>query len=310
MAVFDSGKAKVLMPRQIADGIITRTQTLSTVAKLNGGIPMTFGDVDIITFDNFPRAEFVDEGAEKAPTSGEFGYVTAKPHKAQVTMRFNEEVQWADEDYQLDVLNQLAQKGSEALSRALDLGLYHRVNPLTGAVIDAWTNYLTSTTKSVEIGTTEMDQAIRQAAGLLINDNVAPITPTGLALAPSAVWALGSLQTKNADGSPSGTPRYPQIGLGVDIDNFMGLPAAAGNTVAGKPEATAATNVEGIVGDFVDGIRWGIQRSLPLEIIRFGDPDGQGDLKRRNQIALRLEILYAWYVFSDKFATIKTKAGA
>ena len=39
MAVFDSGKAKVLMPRQIADGIITRTQTLSTVAKLNGGIP-------------------------------------------------------------------------------------------------------------------------------------------------------------------------------------------------------------------------------------------------------------------------------
>ena len=290
MAVFDSGKAKVLMPRQIADGIITRTQTLSTVAKLNGGIPMTFGDVDIITFDNFPRAEFVDEGAEKASTSGEFGYVTAKPHKAQVTMRFNEEVQWADEDYQLDVLNQLAQKGSEALSRALDLGLYHRVNPLTGTVIDVWTNYLTSTTKNV------------------INDNAKPITPTGLALAPSAVWALGSLQTKNADGSPSGTPRYPQIGLGVDIDNFMGLPAAAGNTVAGKPEATVATNVEGIVGDFVDGIRWGIQRSLPLEIIRFGDPDGQGDLKRRNQIALRLEILYAWYVFPDKFVTIKTKA--
>ena len=49
---------------------------------------------------------------------------------------------------------------------------------------------------------------------------------------------------------------------------------------------------------------------MPLEIIRFGDPDGQGDLKRRNQIALRLEILYAWYVFPDKFATIKTKAGA
>ena len=27
--------------------------------------------------------------------------MTAKPHKAQVTMRFNEEVQWADEDYQV-----------------------------------------------------------------------------------------------------------------------------------------------------------------------------------------------------------------
>jgi len=156
-------------------------------------------------------------------------------------MRFNEEVQWADEDYQLDVLNQLAQKGSEALSRALDLGLYHRVNPLTGAVIDAWTNYLTSTTKSVEVGTTEMDQAIRQAAGLLINDNAKPITPTGLALAPSAVWALGSLQTKNADGSPSGAPRSPPARPRGTIPSTLvatvasGLPATVFPAAAGRP---------------------------------------------------------------------------
>lgn len=309
MAVFGTSDSKVLMPRNIADGMIVKTQSTSTVAKLSGSEPQKFGEVDYLTFDSFPRAEFVEEGADKASTSGAFGAVTAKPRKAQVTMRFNEEVQWADEDHQLEVISQLSGKGSEALSRALDLGLYHRINPLSGTVISGWDNYLTATGKSVEAGEgVELDQVIRDAVGLLVNDEAEPITPTGLALDPSTVWALGNLQTKNADGSPSGVQRYPSLGLGTDIQSFLGLSTAVGNTVSGKPEAQVATNVKGIVGDFANGIRWGIQRNLPIELIRFGDPDGQGDLKRKNQIALRLEIVFGWYVFVDRFAKIVAPA--
>ena len=58
----------------------------------------------------------------------------------------------------------------------------------------------------------------------------------------------------------------------------------------------------------MNGIRWGIQRQLPVELIQFGDPDGQGDLKRKNQVALRLETVYAWYVFTDRFALVKEAA--
>ncbi|MDY5137592.1 phage major capsid protein, partial [Actinotignum sanguinis] len=58
------------------------------------------------------------------------------------------------------------------------------------------------------------------------------------------------------------------------------------------------TNVRAIVGDFNNGIRWGIQKELPLEVIPYGDPDGAGDLKRKNEVALRLEIVYAWYVLT------------
>lgn len=311
MAVFGTSDAKVLMPREIADGMIVKTQSTSTVAKLSGAEPMRFGETDYLTFDSFPRAEFVEEGADKASTTGAFGAVTAKPHKAQVTMRFNEEVLWADQDYQLNVLSQLSDKGSEALSRALDLGLYHRVNPLTGAVITGWDNYLTATTKSVEYaGSTgpELDQVIRTGVGLLVNDEDEPVAPTGLALDPSTVWDLGNLQTKNADGSPSGVQRYPTLGLGTDITSFLGLSAAVGNTVSGRPEAAVKTNVLGIGGDFHNGIRWGVQRTLPVEVIRFGDPDGQGDLKRKNQVALRLEIVFGWYVFAEKFFTIKSPA--
>ena len=84
----------------------------------------------------------------------------------------------------------------------------------------------------------------------------------------------------------------------------MGVPAAQGNTVSGVPEASD-TGVRAIVGDFINGIRWGVQRELPIELIRYGDPDGQGDLKRKNQIALRLEIVYGWYVFADRFAVVE-----
>ena len=89
MAVFGTTNAKVLMPRNIADGMISQTRTTSLVAKLSGQEPMKFGETDYIVFNDFPKAEFVEEGADKGNTSGGFTSVTAKPHKAQVTMRFN-----------------------------------------------------------------------------------------------------------------------------------------------------------------------------------------------------------------------------
>jgi hypothetical protein len=306
MAVFSTNEAKVLLPRNIADGMITEARTQSTVAKLSAREPQRFGETEYITFNDFPKAEFVEEGAQKASTTGGFGSVKAKPHKAQVTMRFNEEVQWASEDYQLDILGQLAGAGQIALARALDLGLYHRINPLTGAVITGWDNYVTATTKRVEIGTAEADADIRAAVGLLLQ-----ATPSwgvnGIALDPKLAWSLANLQSKNADGSPSGTQRYPNLGFGTDISSFLGVNTAQGNTVSGTPEA-ADTKVRAIVGDFQNGIRWGVQRELPVELIRFGDPDGQGDLKRNNQIALRLEVVYGWYAFTDRFAVVEDAA--
>jgi hypothetical protein len=303
MAVFSSTDAKVLMPRNLADGMIQQTRTLSTVAKLSGSEPQRFGETDYIIFNDFPKAEFVEEGAPKGSTTGGFDYVTGKAHKAQVTMRFNEEVQWAQEDYQLNVLGQLASAGQVALSRALDLGLYHRINPLTGSVITGWDNYLTATTKRVEIATADADADLRTAVGLLLNADTS-WGVNGVAIDPRFAWSLANLQTKNADGSPSGVQRYPNLGFGTDITSILGIPAAQGNTVAGTPEA-ADTKVRAIVGDFQNGIRWGVQRTLPVELIRFGDPDGQGDLKRNNQIALRLELVYGWYVFADRFAVIE-----
>lgn len=307
MAVFGTSEAKVLMPRNIADGMITESRSSSVVAKLSAREPQRFGEQDYIIFNDFPKAEFVEEGAQKSSTTGGFTSVTSKPRKAQVTMRFNEEVQWADEDYQLGVLRTLSESGAVALSRALDLGLIHRINPLTGSVISAWDNYLTASTNTVEYGNADADEEIRSAAGLLINGAPSKAV-NGIALAPKTVWDLSSLKTNYGTAEASSMQRYPQLGLGTSMDSFLGLNAAVGDTVAGTPEATD-TGVRAIVGDFASGIRWGVQRELPVELIRFGDPDGQGDLKRSNQIALRLEIVYGWYAFTDRFAIVKETTG-
>lgn len=305
MAVFGTADAKVLMPRNIADGMITASRSTSVVARLSNREPQRFGEVDYITFNDFPKAEFIEEGAQKSSTSGGFDSVTAKPHKAQVTMRFNEEVQWADEDYQLGILKTLGDSGSVALSRALDLGLIHRINPLSGSVISGWDNYVTASTKTVEItGTSEADADFKAAVGLLIN-SAPTVAVNGAAFDPKFSWSLANLMARDGSGATS-QPRYPTLGFGTNVTDFMGVPVAQGDTVSGTPEATD-TKVRALVGDFQNGIRWGIQRELPIELIRYGDPDGQGDLKRQNQIALRLEIVYGWYVFADRFAIVQDK---
>lgn len=302
MAVFGTAEAQVLMPRNIADGMITEARSLSVVARLSGREPQRFGETDYLIFNDFPKAEFVEEGADKASTTGGFDSVTAKPHKAQVTMRFNQEVQWADEDYQLGVLSQLSSAGQVALSRALDLGLIHRINPLTGTVIAGWDNYLTATTHRVEQATADADADFKAAVGLLVN--ATPSWPVnGAAFDPKFSWDLANLMARDGSGETS-QQRYPTLGFGTNVTDFMGVTVAQGDTVSGTPEA-ADTNIRSIVGDWRNGIRWGVQRDLPVDLIRYGDPDGQGDLKRKNQIALRLEIVFGWYVFAERFALVE-----
>lgn len=305
-AVFTTTDAKVLLPRQTGEGLISKTLATSTLAKLAGQRPMKYGNVDYFTFNTAPRAEFVEEGAEKSSTTASFGVVTAAPHKAQVTMRFDEEVQWADEDYQLGILDTVADEAALSMSRALDLGAYHRVNPLTGTVISGWPTFIAGTSNTVELDTgVDPDDALDAAISTLV-DGSDSFPVTGAAFDPRFSRALATLKIKAGD-QPTSQRRYPELGFGNDVQSFMGLPVAQGSTVSGLPEATADTKVRAIVGDFDNGVRWGIQRDIPLEIIRFGDPDGNGDLKRKNQIALRMEVVYGWYVDPAKFAVIKAK---
>lgn len=288
------------LPTQIVDGIVEKTKTASTIAALSNQEPMRFGNVNIVTFDDDLTAEFVEESGAKSEGGAKPGSVIAVPHKAVVNFRTSDEFKIADEDYQLGILDKFEEKCARALGRALDLGAYYRLNPRTNTAIAGWTNYLNTTTNRVEIGASpQADLLLEQAAGLVIGDGY---SPTGVALDPSFSWTMAT--ARYADGRK----KYPELGFGVDVSSVEGLRASISSTVSGKPvDGHAADNkVRGIVGNYEQGIRWGVQKSFPFRMLEFGDPDNTGrDLAGHNEVLFRAEVIFAWYVFADQFAVIE-----
>lgn len=294
------------LPKHLASGIWSKAQTGSTVAVLSGQEPMLFGETQLMTFTQRPKAQFVAEGGTKAGSDVGFSSKTVVPRKAQVTLRYNEEVQWADEDYQLGALQTLADAIGEALSRSLDLGIYHAINPLTGVALSGSPAKVLDTGNVVELTTATLstpDTVLEAAAGLVIADG---FTPNAIALDPSYAWTIAT--ARYADGRK----KYPDLGLGINVSSFEGLNASVSSTVS-APEAAVTggayasdnPNVKAIVGDFSQ-IRWGVQRNIGVEKILYGNPDGLGDLKAQNQIALRGEVVFGWAIMdTDAFAVVE-----
>lgn len=270
------------IPNDISTGIFKKAQSGSTLAQLCGARPQKFGKQQAWVLSAAPKAELVGEGAQKSETPTTYATKVINPLKAQVTMRFSNEVQWADEDVQIGVLQDLADNAGKALGRALDLAAIHKINPLTGTTSSLIQEGLMDTTQSVTVSGTDYDKAVEAAAGVLIS---AGYTPAGIAMDPTLSFGI-STQRDN-----EGRKLYPELGFGQSVSNFLGMTAAVSDTVSAKNEIQEASGILGIVGQF-DAFRWGVQRSIGVHMIEYGDPDGLGDLQRQNQIALRAEIVY------------------
>lgn len=270
------------IPNNIATGIFKKAQSGSVLAQLSAQRPQKFGTETNWVLTSAPKAEIVGEGAQKSPTPTTYAPKTVKPIKLQVTMRFSQEVQWADEDVQIGVLQDLSENAGIALGRALDLVGIHKINPLTGTVSSLVTEGIIDSTQSATLSGTKYDDAVEAAAGVIINAGYAP---TGVAFDPTLSFGLATMK------DTTGRRIYPELGYGTAITNFEGMSAAVSDTVSAKNEASADTNLLGIVGQF-DAFRWGVQRTVAAHLIEYGDPDGLGDLQRANQIALRAEVVY------------------
>ena len=289
------------IPNNIAQGIFKKAQSGSTIAKLSGARPQKFGKETNWVLTAAPKAEIVGEGSKKSATPTSYAPKIVQPVKLQVTMRFSQEVQWADEDTQIGVLQDLSENAGIALGRALDIIGIHKLNPLTGEASDLLTEGIADTTQNAELAGEKYDIAVEAAAGLVIGAGYAP---TGVALDPSLSFGLATMRDS------TGRRIYPELGYGGDPTNFEGMAAAVSDTVSAKNEAKAATNIIGIVGQF-DAFRWGVQRQVSAHMIEYGDPDGLGDLQRQNQIALRAEVVYGVGIMDlNAFAKITKKVGA
>lgn len=272
----------IVVPTQFIDPWLGKVQNGSVIAALSQAIPMKFGVGESFTFD-IGEAEYVGEGQNKGASTVTSVVKTVKPFKFHKTVRWTEEVKWADEDHQLGVVEQILAKIQPALSRALDYGVIHGINPTGGQRVSAMTESLVDATSSVEYDATKPAYVAVDAADQLVLATGA--IPSDIALDPA-------LASKFAGARAAQTEQklYPSFSLS-GVSDLDGHRAAVSNTVSGAKVKPGP--LRGIVGDF-SAIQWGIQKQVGLEMIEYGDPDGQGDLKRNNQVAFRAEVVYGW----------------
>ena len=273
------------IPKQKLDPWLGKIQNGSVVAALSDSVPMTYGEGDAWTF-SIGEAEYVGEGTNKGASTITPTSKTVKPFKFHKTLRWTEEVLWADEDRQLAIIDQILAEIQPSLSRALDFGVFHEINPTGGAVVAAMNGGLTDTTNLVEYVAADKPYVSLDAADALVLAD--GFIPRDIALAPTYAAKFSALR-----GTSSEQKLYPNFVLSTEVSELDGHRASVSNTVSGAGVIAVDTKVLGFVGDF-SAIRWGVQKSIGLEVIRFGDPDGGGDLKRLNQVAFRAEVVYGW----------------
>jgi hypothetical protein len=284
------------IPKQKLSPWLGKIKGGSCVATLSAATPMTFGEGESWTFD-IGEAEYVAEGGQKGASTVTPTSKPVKPFKFHKTLRMNEEVLWADEDRQLEVVDEILDLIQPALSRALDFGVFHEINPTGGAVVAAMNGGLTDTTNLVEYVAADKPYVSLDAADALVLAD--GYVPRDIALDPTYASKFSSLR-----GASSEVKLYPNFRLGTEVSELDGHRASVSNTVRGSGVLAVDTKVLGFVGDF-SAIRWGVQKSIGLEVIRYGDPDGGGDLKRNNQVAFRAEVVYGWGIATlDAFAKI------
>ena len=284
----------IKLPVEIAKDLVSKVADTSVIQTLSASSPAIFANRASILFTQDPEAEIVGESTQHSSQTVGLKPVDHTIKKLSVTVRFSNEVQWADEDSQLQIVDAIVDKSAAALGRGLDYLVFHALNPATGMAATGLT--------ALTAGATAVTATTDPAADLdALADAVDPgYSISGIGLSKAYASSLRKVRVKN-----TGLRMFPEIPINLNTGVVDGLAAATSNTVSGTLAKTA-TKVLAVMGDF-NLIKWGIVRDINIETIETGDPDGLGDLKRLGQVAYRAEVVYSYAVIDPKgFAVLKS----
>ena len=299
MTVSAATTSDIFIPNQLIPGIVEKMQQESVIMSLAQSAPQLFNpDKNYVVFTQEPEAEYVGEGEAKSPSDFAFTPVKASLHKVQTTVRLTNEVEWADEDNRLQLMEHLLASLTRSIGRAVDYGMLHAINPLTQQVLTSLqTNALTLTANQV---TATGD--IQADLDALPDSVIANYQVNGIALDRAFANEIRKLRVE-----ATGAKMYPEVNLSLQPGTLDGIRAVTSGNVGGAALG-ATTGVKAIIGDW-SLVKWGMARQLGVERIEYGDPDGLGDLKRYNQVAFRVEAAFSWAVLDPLgFAVLKAAA--
>lgn len=264
--------------------VFSKVKGHSSIIKLARQMPVAFSGNDIFTFSMDGEAAIVGEGANKPKGDADVKPIKVVPIKVVYQHRVSDEFLRASEEKALGMLEAFSDGFAKKIARAIDIMAFHGVNPADLVASDKiGANHLDTCT-SVEYTEGKPEEALTTAITAIGEYDV-----TGYAMSKAFATALGNYRE-------NGVSQYPEFKMGANPGKLVGTACDVNSTVAkGNTKALA------YVGDFEGAFRWGYADQIPMEVIQYGDPDEQGDLKRTNEVVLRAEAWVGWGIL-DKAA--------
>lgn len=282
-------KQGTMFPTNLVTEMFSLVKGHSSIAKMVSSTPIAFNGNTEFTFSMDNKVSVVGESGEKPAGDATVTPVVIRPIKVVYQSRVSDEFVYASEEAKLNYLKAFTDGFAKRIAEGLDEMIMHGVNPATG-------------TASQVIGTNNLDAKITKTVTLTANPNTdldAAIAlvddANGIILGKSIRSAIAALKTTD------GGVMYPEFAWGATPSELGGIKVDANKTV----EANNA-DARAYVGDF-SALKWGFAKNIPLEVIEYGNPDGQGDLKNTNEVVLRSEAFVGWGILdANAFAAVTT----
>lgn len=293
MALITNSTSK--FPAELVNDVFNKVKGHSSLAKLSAQEPIPFSGTDTFVFTMDGEVSIVGEGMAKPAGEADFTPVSIKPIKVIYQHRLTDEFIRMAEEKQIPYLASFTEGFAKKLARGIDICAIHGVNPADNKASATIGDkcFAKTVTNTVTYNASAPDDNIDDAVNVIQD---ADGSVTGIAMSTTMASAVGKVKA-----SGTGAHLYPEYRFGGNPGVFGGVPADVNSTVNFK-----TSKLRGIVGDFANAFKWGYTDELPLEIIEYGDPDGQGDLKAQNQIVLRSEAYIGWGILDEaSFAKIE-----
>lgn len=287
-------KAGTDFPTELVTEMFDAVAGHSALAKLSAEKPMPFGGITEFVFSATSEAQLVGEGDPKAASDSVVDPVVIKPVKFVFQQRVSDEFVYCGDEKRLRYLEAFAEGFSRKIARGFDIAAMHGLEPstLTAAASLASNNFDALVNNRVAYVGATVDDNITAGITMLNGKEC-----NGIAMSPTAATALAAI-------TESGVTQYPEFRFGQNPDAFYGMKSDVNGTVLAH--ATGADTDHVLLGDFQNAFKWGYVENIPLEVIKYGDPDGSGhDLRRYNEVCLRAEAFIGWGILDpDAFAVI------
>ena len=286
-----------LFDTKLVTDLISKVKGTSSLALLSQSTPIPFNGLKEFVFSMDKEVDVVAENGKK--TEGGFSLEPVKivPIKIEYGARVSDEFLYASEEEKINYLTAFNDGFAKKVARGIDIMAMHGYNPRTKAASDViGTNHFDSkVTQKVTYAAAKVDENIEDAIKL-VDDNDYDVT--GMALSKDMGAALSKIKV-------NGVAQYPEFRFGGNPGVFAGYKADVNRTVN-----FGESKDHMIVGDFANMFKWGYAKEIPLEIIKYGDPDNSGkDLKGYNQVYIRAEAYIGWGILDPKaFARVEATA--